>query len=435
MNANMTYQKPSRALRKRVAEAMTWLMAAGVLFSLLYCSSGANTINTTRNVAYDWESTPLHPEYFVYHTSRDSSKLYLKIHSSELLYARKSPEAPFEARLNCEIAVRRNNGSALVFADSLTFTIRDSNPEQDARIILKEFDFSLDTGLYVFEVRLSDRNRRVGIAEDLDVRKTLKGSREDFLIFTEDRPLPLMRNHADSGSKVRVESDRFPGQLQILLWDPEVSLPPPPYTEARISAPEIPAQTGQVVNTGEAFATSNEGLMSVADLDGRLLFNVLITAPNFPNVETLDMMIKSLRYISGRREFERMESGNNRKKELDSFWLDCGGSKDRTRDLIRIYYRRVQEANYYFSSYTEGWKTDRGLMHIIFGSPNRIKRDPFGEQWIYGEENNINSMSFRFDRSASVLSDNHYVLERNPLYRTDWDRAVTAWRNGRVFQE
>lgn len=410
-------------------------IALVLLLSMLGCSSGIDTITTTRNVAYDWESSPLHPAYCVYHTSQDSSRLYLKIHSSELLYARKSPESAFESRLDCEIAIRKNSGEGLAFVDSLVFTIRDSNPEQNSRVILKEFSFYLDTGIYVFDVRLSDRNRRVGVAETLKVRKTVTGSREDFLIFTDDRPLPLMRNHLDAGSSVQIKSARFPAQVQVLTWRPEVGLPPPPYTEARFSLPEIPSKTGKVVSIGENLSTDEEGLMSVADLDGRLLFNLLLTSPHFPNVETLDLMIKTLRYISGRREYERLESSNNQKKELDSFWLDCGGSKDRTRDLIRIYYRRVQEANYYFSTYTEGWKTDRGLMHIIFGSPNRIKRDPYGEQWIYGEENNINSMNFRFEHVENPLSENVYVLERNPLYRTDWDRAVTAWRNGRVFQE
>lgn len=403
---------------------------------LASCALQRDSSVDTRNVAYDWESVPMHPEYFVHHLSADSSELYVKLNSSELLYARRSPEAPFTARLDCEVAIHKWQDGQFVLHDSLVMQMEDTNPQQKERIVMDSKRFELDDdAVYRFDVLLIDRNRRSGLEQELEVFKTPEGSREDFLFFLDERRLPLMLDMVPANAELRVECPRCAAEVPLVRWKPDLNLPPPPYTEARITLPEAPEGKSERFAISNSLSTGEEGLLSFGNGDGKLIFSLLVADGGFPNVETLKAMVVSLRYISGRREYERLETANNVKKELDSFWLDCGGTKDRTRELIRIYYRRVQEANYYFSSLTEGWRTDRGLMHIIFGNPSRVKRDKDGETWIYGEENNINSMSFRFVRVGNPYSRNHYVLERNPLYRTDWDRAVTAWRNGRVFQE
>jgi hypothetical protein len=41
------------------------------------------------------------------------------------------------------------------------------------------------------------------------------------------------------------------------------------------------------------------------------------------------------------------------------------------------YYRRIEFANTNFTSYIEGWRTDRGMVYITLGPPNDIERHPF----------------------------------------------------------
>lgn len=420
---------------KQTQQAYSIVVAAMVLL-LAGCSLQRSSSVDTRTIAYDWESLPIHPAYFVHHVSNDSSDLYVKLSSKELLYARRSPESPFTARIRCEVAMYKKSENQFVFHDSLTLRMEDTNPQQTERIVLDTKRFRLDNDAsYRFDFTLIDENRRSGVSEEIEVVKTASGSREDFLVFTSESKPPIMTDVIPANASIHIDCPRCAPTIRILQWDPEVNLPPPPYTEARIELPTAPKSGSELIQLDRSLETKEGGLFTVANENGKMLFSLLIADGGYPRVETLDEMIASLRYISGRREFERLESANNQKKELDSFWLDCGGTKDRTRELIRIYYQRVQEANYYFSGLTEGWRTDRGLMHIIFGNPNRVKRDSNGEIWIYGEESNINSMSFRFERVSNPFTRNHYVLERNPLYRPDWDRAVTAWRNGRVFQE
>lgn len=414
-------------------------VSIAILYLALVFMSGCGT--TVRKSAdrlvysYDWESRPLHPEFMVYHLSDDSSQFWLKVHSSELLYARQQADAPFEGRISCEIAVTKQSDGSRQLVDSLGFEVRDVNPDQTGRFIVKKHNFKLDTGaVYRFSVRFTDLNRRWGDAMVLNVRKLSGNSREDYLIYRSGEDLPLFRDDLRTGDALEIESSRGEPLLRYLVWNSGEKLPPPPYTDGNTALPELPDQAKNSYIPGGAALPLESGLLTFFDIRDLPLFTLRVHDQPFPKVQTVASMVESLRYISSRREHEKITEGKDSKKELDQFWLDCGGNKDRTRELIRVYYGRVQEANYYFSSLIDGWKTDRGLIHIIFGDPSKINRVDGSETWIYGEENHLSSLVFQFRKVNSQLTDNHYILDRNPLYRTDWDRAVTAWRNGRIFQ-
>ena len=81
---------------------------------------------------------------------------------------------------------------------------------------------------------------------------------------------------------------------------------------------------------------------------------------------------------------------------IDKYWLGKAASKERARSLIRTYYSRVELANKLFTCHLEGWKTDRGLISIIFGPPTYISNNRNSEVWSYGDDNNINSLKIYF---------------------------------------
>jgi NRPS condensation-like uncharacterized protein len=49
-----------------------------------------------------------------------------------------------------------------------------------------------------------------------------------------------------------------------------------------------------------------------------------------------------------------------------NFWKDCGGSEEKAKELIAIFFRRVNTSNTYFSTTVPGWRTDRGMIYIIY---------------------------------------------------------------------
>ena len=88
--------------------------------------------------------------------------------------------------------------------------------------------------------------------------------------------------------------------------------------------------------------------------------------------------------------------------------------------------------NKFFTSYKEGWKTDRGIIYIIYGIPNSIRKDAGSEVWLYGEENNVLSVQFRFYQTERSNISNHYEMVRNSDYKNNWYRQVDLWRQGKI---
>jgi GWxTD domain-containing protein len=121
------------------------------------------------------------------------------------------------------------------------------------------------------------------------------------------------------------------------------------------------------------------------------------------------------------------------KDAVDKFWLNKINSNERARNLIINYYSRVQLANDLFTSHVEGWKTDRGLISIIFGSPNYVRKNKHYETWIYGNDHNSNTIKFTFEKIKNPFSSNDFFLKRSYAYKTPWYIAVENWRSGKVY--
>ena len=118
---------------------------------------------------------------------------------------------------------------------------------------------------------------------------------------------------------------------------------------------------------------------------------------------------------------------------MEKFWINAAGNKDKARKLIKAYYERVEEANKEYTTFAEGWMSDRGLIYIIYGKPNIVYRKLNSEIWVYGEESSILSTNFAFDKIDNPYSNNYYRLQRNGAYKHGWYRAVESWRNGRIY--
>ena len=101
--------------------------------------------------------------------------------------------------------------------------------------------------------------------------------------------------------------------------------------------------------------------------------NLFTYSEHFPGVSNSEEMINCTRYLMSKEEFDECKSAGDQKACIDRFWLNIAGSNERARELLKRYYGRVKEANKNYTSYTQGWKTDRGMVSIIFGSPTNQK--------------------------------------------------------------
>jgi|Deesub1362B_J571_1020462.scaffolds.fasta_scaffold03192_2 GWxTD domain-containing protein len=97
-------------------------------------------------------------------------------------------------------------------------------------------------------------------------------------------------------------------------------------------------------------------------------------------INNLDEAIEQLIYIADKKEIDRMKKAPDEQKRIlfEEFWRKRDPTPGTpTNELMDEYYRRVAFSNAHFSTFQEGWKSDMGMVYIIFGPPNDVERQPY----------------------------------------------------------
>jgi GWxTD domain-containing protein len=150
---------------------------------------------------------------------------------------------------------------------------------------------------------------------------------------------------------------------------------------------------------------------------------------DYPKFSKITSLAGPLVYICTKQEYDRLVLAKNEKKAFDRVILGITSDTDRARKLMRTYFRRVEIANHYFTSYKEGWKSDRGMIFIVFGMPDKVLRFNDREVWSY--DNDFYKVTFNFTKSSSIFDPENYVLIRDKKYRDTWYEVIDLWRNSR----
>lgn len=132
----------------------------------------------------------------------------------------------------------------------------------------------------------------------------------------------------------------------------------------------------------------------------------------------IDLAIRLMTYILGPDALSDMLSGSSddRMRGFERFW----NQKDPTpeteyNEVMAEYFHRVDYT--FFNFYTNqeyGWRTDRGKIYILYGEPNKVKREfparqPTRETWIYDKPI---SKTFVFADEAN--NGNYQLISQNP---------------------
>ena len=135
-------------------------------------------------------------------------------------------------------------------------------------------------------------------------------------------------------------------------------------------------------------------------------------------------------YISTNNEIQSVLEAKKKKYVFNSFWLNLGGDINNSQRLIKKYFDRVSYANKHFTTFKEGWKTDKGMIYIVYGKPNNIIQNLNSERWIYiGKRNQI---QFDFNSKKNIFSDKHSQLNRHTNLQRSWYKQVEKWRIGKI---
>ena len=225
---------------------------------------------------------------------------------------------------------------------------------------------------------------------------------------------------------------RKPKEGKIIFAPRSERLPSPPFSA---NAPFVPTEKSELGNTN-TLITTQAGMYAYTSKWGVERLQVIDSEknPHFPAITQMEEMIGPIRYLCSKEEFERIQNSHDGPENaFDKFWIRSGGNKSKAKELIKIYYSRVQDANQNFTSYAEGWRTDRGMIYLVFGHPNTIITNQNVETWIYGNLSDPQALKFDFEITAHPLWGDIYILKRSENYRGPWETQVTQWRQGRIY--
>lgn len=120
---------------------------------------------------------------------------------------------------------------------------------------------------------------------------------------------------------------------------------------------------------------------------------------DFPmSLKNIDLLIAQLQYIANEKEMSYLKAGKTdeeKRKRFIEFWKSKSMNQSvRKNKIMNEYYKRLDYANKHFSTpYSEGWRSDMGMVYIIMGLPSNIDRHPYNmvskpyEVWDYYDIN------------------------------------------------
>ncbi len=182
------------------------------------------------------------------------------------------------------------------------------------------------------------------------------------------------------------------------------------------------------VANGSKFLPKKEGLyLFQEDTTAARGFSYRVVKENFPKFTKIDELVPPLILITTPEEFNDLSNSKGEKAKFDKIILGITGDRDRARRFMKNFFRNVELANIFFSSYKEGWKTDRGMLYLIFGLPDEVNKNAGNEIWIYKNRN----VRFTFVKSGSVYDPENFVLLRDKSLSDVWFNAVDLWRKAR----
>lgn len=384
---------------------------------------------------YNPVQTTIHPDCKVFHSDLNESVVMVRIRTDELLFNKANEQLKDMARVRIQYRLFQT-GDTSVLSDSATHIYSFAKQNEGYALIRFRIKTSHPHS-YMLHLIIYDEIRNKKALAFLPVNKEKMYTAQSYMVLDPLGGEPVFTNFFTPADTFRVAfRAATPQKMVVSYFAFEAGMPAPPFA---VTAPlpkfQLSPDSTWVYpyNDTLEYRLPYQGIyrFSVDSLASVGLHLACASALYYPRIKSSSDMISPLSYICTTIETDRLRKAENKKLALDEFWVTAGGNIERARELIRVYYNRVQLANFYFASYCEGWKTDRGMIYTVFGPPTIVTKNNLGETWIYSM--NSSYLSFTFDKAVCPFSDNHFTLRREAAFSQPWRKAVESWRNGRPY--
>jgi GWxTD domain-containing protein len=422
-----------------------YVLIAGLIFAIL---GGCKTTEKTAvedpvgylASLYNPSQLSLHPDYSIFHESDLYSVLYIRAYPAELRFNQTNEESEYRALLTIRYRLIQLDEAGLegVVVDSAAVSYKLEARDENRPAFFASLSIPVNTGnRYLMRIEAKDLNRGSIGLEYLYIDKTDAYGAQNFKVVSLTTGYPKFMRFFLPGEKFNVRyRDPSVDSIQVDYFKLESELPRAPVTSATDFTLNYTPDTSYIfpIDDTTTYNLEEKGMyfvrVSKEQEDGLTLFNF---GGSFPEVKQPVELMEPLFYLATLAEYRDLRMESNRKLAVDDFWLKLGNSVEKSRELIRIYYNRVVYSNLYFTSNKEGWKTDRGMIFILFGPPNRIQMTGNGESWYYFARRKSKAVEYRFERIPDAFSYQHLVWKKTTESQVYWNEAVRSWRNGKVY--
>ena len=271
---------------------------------------------------------------------------------------------------------------------------------------------------------------------DLTLRFNTTKLGDRYTLFEKTGRQPQLHNYVNAGDTLVIRdvngtSKRLFGVRYRHDFEAASS---PMNTAPRPATKSLSEDSTLTITTNQPFVLAQEGLYYfVEDTTDAAGIGLIVADKRFPKMTRPEKLIKPVLYMSTSSEISELNQAQDTKKALDRYWLSMmSGNEEVAKKTIKAYFDRVEEANRLFTSYKEGWKTDKGMIYIVLGAPDRVQRNREREVWVYNRRANVSEVNFTFTRKPNQFVDDHYELVRYIEYQPIWYPIVEAWRTGAI---
>ena len=166
-----------------------------------------------------------------------------------------------------------------------------------------------------------------------------------------------------------------------------------------------------------------------------------VKSKNYPSLKTAIELAAPLYYLMSKKEYKHLMSLDDEveiKKTIDRFWLKNIKNSKKARNVISLYYERVEEANKQFANQKEGWKTDMGMVYILFGAPWYEFKSLDEIKWSYSHD--LYDFENNFFFKAPKMKNRYFPFESYLLIRSNQYFSIQysqtqKWLSGAILKD
>ena len=383
---------------------------------------------------YNLSYNNLHPMFKIFHEKDTVTKLYLKLFTDELQFSRANKDGKNQALINIYYEITPSiKDRTLLDSASTTITVPKKNGQTSFVSYFKIKNVDIDK--FVLKVNLYDIYGNKESETLINSDRSIDDNSQFYLSMQEDNMKPIFKNYIRKNEKIIIKNNKSK-KIFVKYYNTSFITPLPPFSTLQPNEHYISHDSLWELPVKNSLAKFSSNLTGIFRIQTDTVANKGITKINlgehYPLLRTSENLLEALQYLLSVDEYENMLNADNKKLVVDNFWLKLANNDtELARELIKIWFNRIQHSNYFFTSYKEGWKTDRGMIYIVFGPPQIVKYADGAERWSYLY--NSKQVHFIFAKSINSGIENDYLLRRNSSYTSFWYNAIDSWRNGKVF--